>query len=84
MLVITELEVDPSRSLRDTGGIDLTERLYCITNKVSMKQWLEPESMRAIMQVLELEINGEVSRIRSELGSERADALIGLLTMLHT
>jgi len=71
--VMMELEV-PSNSFSLIGGTEVRDRLCFRTNLESTKQWVDPESTRA-------EIGGESRRkrevrdTRSELGSERADAL---------
>ena len=41
----------------------------------NIKQYVEPESMRAEKIREELETNGEESEVRSKFGSERVDAL---------
>ena len=71
---MTELDV-PSNNFSSMGGTELTERLFFETNLESTKQWVDPESTSAEITMEELEMSEDVSGIRNEFGSERADAL---------
>ena len=67
------LEV-PSNSWSSIGGTEVNGRLLEMAKLVSTKQWVELESIRAIIMT-ERARNLEVKRVRRECGSERADAL---------
>ena len=67
------LEV-PSNSRSSIGGTEVNGRLLEIAKSVSTKQWVEPESIRAIIMT-ERARNLEVRQVQRECGSERADTL---------
>ncbi len=67
--------VDPLSSLSGmVDGISETESLFCNANVLSMKQWEEPESNKALKGQRGLEISGEERERRNEPG-EREEAL---------
>ena len=70
--VITELE-DPSRSQSEVGVMEVGRRLWFLTKDGSTKQCEEPQSISA--KNLQESVSGDVTGIRKEFGSERADAL---------
>ena len=57
------------------GGTEEVGRSKFLVKLVSIKQWVEPESMRVEKVREELETNGEESEVQSEFGSESADVL---------
>src|SRR6266446_6630586 len=71
---MTELEV-PSNNFSSIGSISEAGRLYVCTSFGSIKQWVDPESIRAGKETEESEISGETSGTQREFGSERAEAL---------
>ena len=71
---MTALEV-PSNNFSSISLIAVVRRLCVCTSFGSIKQWVDPESMRAGEEREESEISGETSGTQREFGSERADTL---------
>src|ERR1700677_1715904 len=69
-----ELQV-PSINFRSIGGTEYITEVQSCTNLLSIKQWVDPESTSARIVLLVLGMLEIERGIRSEFGSERADAL---------